>query len=93
MTPEQETAIADSARELNTARQNWFGDRTDPKRTLTELYNERPDKPRAAWLTDAHRTLDAAVSAAYGWPSDLTDDQILQRLLDLNKAAEGSAAK
>lgn len=32
----------------------------------------------------AHRKLDEAVFAAYGWPPDLTDDQILERLLDLN---------
>ena len=49
------------------------------KRTLTNLYNERPP-----WLADAHRTLDEAVSAAYGWPADLTDEQILEKLLALN---------
>jgi hypothetical protein len=49
------------------------------KRTLTKLYNERP-----AWLDLAHKTLDAAVAAAYGWPADLTDDQILEKLLALN---------
>ncbi|HEY5910074.1 MAG TPA: DNA methyltransferase [Verrucomicrobiae bacterium] len=49
------------------------------KRTLTNLYNERP-----AWLDLAHKKLDAAVAAAYGWPSDLSDDQILERLLKLN---------
>ena len=32
------------------------------KRTLTNLYNERP-----AWLAQAHAVLDAAVAAAYGW--------------------------
>ena len=40
------------------------------KRTLTSLYNERP-----AWLVDAHRELDRAVAAAYGWPADLSDEQ------------------
>jgi hypothetical protein len=49
------------------------------KRTLTNLYNERP-----AWLDHAHRKLDEAVAAAYGWPVDLTDEQILERLLALN---------
>lgn len=49
------------------------------KRTLTNLYNERP-----AWLDDAHRELDEAVFASYGWPTDLTDEQILERLLELN---------
>lgn len=59
------------------------------KRTLTNLYNERP-----AWLDHAHRKLDAAVAAAYGWPADLTDEQILAKLLALNleRAAAESAA-
>jgi type II restriction/modification system DNA methylase subunit YeeA len=50
-------------------------------RTLTNLYNERP-----AWLDFAHQKLDAAVAAAYGWPADLTDEQILEKLLALNLA-------
>ncbi len=61
------------------------------KRTLTNLYNERP-----AWLDLAHKKLDAAVAAAYGWPADLTDEQILERLLALNlerAAQEQTASK
>jgi type II restriction/modification system DNA methylase subunit YeeA len=50
------------------------------KRTLTNLYNERP-----AWLDDAHRDLDVAVAEAYGWPADLTDEQVLERLFKLNQ--------
>jgi type II restriction/modification system DNA methylase subunit YeeA len=50
------------------------------KRTLTNLYNERP-----AWLDHAHQELDAAVAAAYGWPADLSDEDILKRLFDLNQ--------
>jgi type II restriction/modification system DNA methylase subunit YeeA len=50
-------------------------------RTLTNLYNQRP-----AWLDNAHRALDEAVAAAYGWPADLSEDEILKRLLDLNLA-------
>ena len=50
------------------------------KRTLTHLYNERP-----AWLANAHRDLDAAVAAAYGWPADLSDDEVLRCLLALNQ--------
>lgn len=59
------------------------------KRTLTGLYNERPP-----WLDHAHRKLDAAVAAAFGWPADLSDEQILERLLALNlrRAAAESAA-
>lgn len=50
------------------------------KRTLTNLYNERP-----AWLVNAHRALDEAVAGAYGWPADLSDDEILARLFALNQ--------
>lgn len=55
-------------------------------RTLTNLYNARP-----TWLDNAHKALDAAVAAAYGWPADLTDDEILARLFTLNqeRAAAG----
>ena len=49
------------------------------KRTLTNLYNER-----VAWLGNAHAKLDAAVAAAYGFAVDLTDEQILEKLLALN---------
>jgi hypothetical protein len=52
------------------------------ERTLTKLYNVRP-----TWLTACHAKLDAAVAAAYGWPADLTDEAILERLLALNQAA------
>jgi len=66
------------------------------KRTLTNLYNERP-----TWLAHAHRDLDRAVAAAYGWPEALADraqpentdaadrkaaeEEILKRLFDLNQ--------
>jgi type II restriction/modification system DNA methylase subunit YeeA len=54
-------------------------------RTLTNLYNQRP-----AWLDNAHKALDQAVSEAYGWGDDwrdgkLTDDEILARLFRLNQ--------
>ncbi len=49
------------------------------KRTLTNLYNARPQ-----WLADAHAQLDAAVAAAYGWPGDIADDAALDRLLARN---------
>ncbi|MDP1569268.1 MAG: N-6 DNA methylase [Vicinamibacterales bacterium] len=49
------------------------------KRTLTNLYNERP-----AWLDQAHRVLDEAVFAAYGWSPDLSAEALLEKLLELN---------
>jgi type II restriction/modification system DNA methylase subunit YeeA len=70
----KERAIADAARELVQLRETQSGNRT-----LTQLYNERP-----TWLDNAHQKLDAAVFAAYGWPVDLSDDEILARLLALN---------
>jgi hypothetical protein len=60
-------------------------------RTLTNLYNQRP-----TWLAQAHTALDAAVATAYGWTDwhpDLPDDELLRRLLALNRerAAAGTA--
>ena len=80
----QREAIAGAARTLNELREGWLNppDATDAelkKRTLTNLYNQRP-----TWLANAHATLDAAVAAAYGWPADLTDASILEKLLALN---------
>ena len=49
------------------------------KRTLTNLYNARPQ-----WLADAHFALDSAVAAAYGWNIDIADEKVLERLLELN---------
>lgn len=51
------------------------------ERTLTNLYNQRPQ-----WLLDAHRDLDAAVAAAYGWPADISEEDALAKLLELNLA-------
>jgi len=77
-------AIAEEARRLDDRRRNWL----DPegaseselkKRTLTNLYNQRP-----TWLANAHAVLDRAVFAAYGWPPDIADEDILKELLALN---------
>ena len=79
-------AIAEAARELVKKRDAWLNppDASTAelkKRTLTNLYNENP-----TWLQDAHRELDNAVFAAYGWPKNLSDQDILTRLLQLNLA-------
>jgi type II restriction/modification system DNA methylase subunit YeeA len=59
------------------------------KRTLADLYNHRPQ-----WLADAHRDLDAAVAVAYGWPSDISEENALTKLLELNleRAGHGMAS-
>ncbi len=54
------------------------------RRTLTNLYNAKP-----AWLINVHQTLDKTVAKAYGWDDytqEMTDAEILQRLLKLNLA-------
>jgi hypothetical protein len=63
--------------------------KTLQKRTLTNLYNQRP-----AWLAQAHEALDALVAAAYGWADytpAMADDEILRRLLALNLQRTESA--
>jgi len=46
---------------------------------MTALYNKRP-----TWLDNLHKDLDRAVLAAYGWPEDIGDEELLERLLALN---------
>ena len=77
-------AIASAARELVRLRDTWLNPpgialEELKNRTLTNLYNQRPE-----WLANAHRALDEAVFVAYGWPSDLAKEDILARLLALN---------
>lgn len=59
-------------------------------RTLTKLYNARP-----AWLEIAHKALDKTVAHAYGWDDyapEMPDDEILRRLLAMNRAKTKAAA-
>ncbi|CAN5277094.1 hypothetical protein BH18ACT10_BH18ACT10_15700 [soil metagenome] len=82
-------AVAEAARRLDELRRNWL----DPegasegelkKRTLTNLYNDRP-----TWLANAHAALDRAVFDAYGWPENFTDEDVLKELLALNLERSG----
>ncbi|MFY8094299.1 MAG: hypothetical protein ACOVN0_12560, partial [Niveispirillum sp.] len=77
--------------------------------TLTELYNvlekrkagavlepaERDiyDAGHVGVLLDLHRAIDAAVADAYGWPADLSDRDILMRLVALNKERAAEEAR
>lgn len=72
-----------------------------PKLTLTQMYNvleklrageaiegkdrEIYDQGLIGILKDRHDQIDAAVAEAYGWPVDLSDEDILFRLVALNK--------
>ena len=83
---DQRAAVAGVALRLDELRSGWLNppgadEQELERRSLTVLYNERP-----AWLDQVHRQLDEAVIAAYGWPTSLSNDEILQRLLELNLA-------
>ncbi len=82
-------AIAQAAKELVEKRDAWLnppdaGSEVLKKRTLTNLYGQRP-----TWLALAHEKLDQAVLDTYGWPQDLGDEEILERLLALNLERAG----
>ncbi len=93
---EQRQAIAAAANTLNQLRETWLnpldewghpymeGGAELRRRTLTNLYNQNP-----TWLQNAHAELDAAVAAAYGWPPDLPEEEILALLLALNLERAG----
>jgi hypothetical protein len=83
-TEEQRERIAQAARELNRLREGWLNpegasDEEIARRTLTNLYNQRP-----TWLEQAHARLDAAVLAAYAWGEAIEPEQLLSRLFTLN---------
>jgi len=44
-------------------------------------------------MKELHDRLDAAVAEAYGWPADLSDDEILSRLVALNKERAAEEAR
>ena len=50
------------------------------KRTLTNLYNTRPQ-----WLADAHTALDVVVARAYGWDEHISEEDAMGELLKLNQ--------
>jgi hypothetical protein len=77
-------AIAEAARELNELRERWLNpegasDKELKKRTLTNLYNQRP-----TWLANAHAKLDRAVLTAYGW------DDLIPTLVDGESPVTGN---
>ncbi len=87
-TDAQRNAIAAAAKHLDQLRRGWLNpEGASPaelnKRTLTALYNARP-----AWLTRAHERLEKATLDAYGWPHDISDGDILGRLLNLDLERE-----
>lgn len=90
--------VADLAEELDALRKAQMS--KHPDLTITAMYNvlqkvkeevELSDKDKliherglVSVLKRIHDDLDAAVFDAYGWPHDLTDEQILEKLVALN---------
>jgi hypothetical protein len=60
---------------------------------LTPEEEDIKDKGVVLVLKELHDRLDVLVFEAYGWPADLADEQILERLVALNeeRAAEEKA--
>lgn len=77
-------AIAEAAKDLVEKRNRWLNpegasEAELKKRTLTNLYNQRP-----TWLDLTHKKLNKAVLDAYDWPHNIADNEILECLLTLN---------
>lgn len=96
--PAQEQRIRDLGEQLDAHRKSRQA--AHPDLTLTGMYNvleklragaELGDKERdihtkglISILKKLHDEIDAAVFEAYGWPADLSDEQILEKLVALN---------
>ncbi len=95
----QKQAIRRPAEALDALRKQVLD--AHPDLTLTKLYNVREsircrsalsaaetsvrDRGLALILDEHHQALDAAVAAAYGWPVNLAEDEVLARLVALNR--------
>jgi hypothetical protein len=80
-----------------------------PKLTLTAMYNvlemvragqtpvgkdrETYEQGLVGILKDLHDRIDREVAAAYGWPADLPDEEILTRLVALNRERANEEAR
>ena len=101
------TTLRDLGEELDATRKTVQAEH--PDLTLTGLYNvlekiragtpldakdqDVKERGRVLILKDLHDQIDRATADAYGWPHDLSDEQILERLVALNaeRAAEEAA--
>ncbi len=97
-TPQQKQKIRQLGERLDTHRKQVQA--AHPEITITGMYNlleklragepftekdrEYNNKALVSTLKQIHDQLDTAVFEAYGWPQNLTDEEILQRLVNLN---------
>ncbi len=98
-TPAQQERIRDLAETIDAHRKRQQAEH--PTLTLTNLYNvveqlragqlltpkEQTINQQgyASVLLDLHKALDAAVADSYGWPSSLSEPEVLVRLVQLNQ--------
>lgn len=103
----QKEAIRKPAEALDALRKQVLDDH--PDLTLTKLYNMRDtvragraltgveasirDRGLVLIINEHHDAIDAAVAAAYGWPVGLGADDILGRLVALNRERAGEEAR
>ncbi|WP_332700942.1 class I SAM-dependent DNA methyltransferase [Devosia sp.] len=92
------TSLRDLGEELDATRKLVLAEH--PDLTLTGLYNliekvkagtpltpaeeDAKQRGRVLILKELHDQIDTLTAQAYGWPADLTDEQILERLVALN---------
>ncbi|OYY67626.1 class I SAM-dependent DNA methyltransferase [Sphingomonas sp. 28-63-12] len=62
-------------------------------RPLTEKERDIHDRGLVTLIRQHHDAIDATVAEAYGWSSDLSDEDILARLVALNKTRAAEEAK
>ena len=60
---------------------------------LLEKFRDIATRGCVSLIRQYHDTIDAAVARAYGWPADLTDEKILERLVALNKQRAAEEAR
>lgn len=107
LTKDQKARLRSLGEELDAHRKRQQA--AHPKLTLTQMYNvlekvranipiegkdkEIYDQGLIGILRDLHDQIDAAVADAYGWPVDLSEEEILFRLVELNKERAAEEAR
>ncbi|MBP5419300.1 MAG: methylase [Bacteroidales bacterium] len=79
-------AVVDVAKIEQTAQKILDVRANHPNSTLADLYDELL---MPADLSKAHRANDEAVLAAYGWPKNLSEEEIVARLFELYEKLRG----
>jgi hypothetical protein len=62
-------------------------------RPLTDTERDMHDRGLVTLIRQHHDAIDSLVAEAYGWPADLSDEEILTRLVALNKQRAAEEAK